>query len=299
MLEIVASSTEKATWKKDKTTSSASHVYAAFMEKCHFCQGEHFILRCADFKAKLPHERKQFVEAKSMCYNYLGAHKLASCKSSKRCLTCSGHHCTLLHKNPATTVHLASSAWLATLTKGNRVSCHWMASPDSPNTTLLPTALVQIQGPDGRTLIARAMLDNSSQRSFVAKSLLSKLRQEYEEASMEVIGIGGIKTPRVHGKTYLTLASMVSDGKLTCEALVLSLISSYRSENFKLPGDWKYLQGLDLADNFRADLTKIELLLGADVLPRVLQEGFRIGLPGTPMAQRTIFDWTLSGPLHY
>ena len=37
--------------------------------------------------------------------------------------------------------------------------------------------------------------------------------------------------------------------------------------------------------------------LGADVYPYILLDGLIKGAPGTPIAQRTIFGWTLTGPV--
>ncbi|XP_023247615.1 uncharacterized protein LOC111643678 [Copidosoma floridanum] len=284
MLEIVASSIDKHNRKKDKGASSSTFTHTTITEKCRLCQGEHFILRCVEFKAKEPQERKQVVEAKGLCYNCLGAHKLDNCKSLKRCQTCNGKHHSMLHGNLSTATHLATLAWPATLAKGNRLSCNWSAS--SGNTTLLPTALVKTQGPDGRTHVARAMLDNCSQQFFVAKSLIKKLELTYQATTREITGVGGAKGPQVHGQARLTITSIISEkSTLTFDALILSLISNYRPGVHKLSSDWRYLQGLNLADDFRKSSSKIEILLGADTLPRILQEGLRIGMPGTPMAQ--------------
>ena len=42
---------------------------------------------------------------------------------------------------------------------------------------------------------------------------------------------------------------------------------------------------------------EIDVLLGGDVIADILQEGFKPGISGTPIAQNTIFGWTLSGAI--
>ncbi|XP_011862847.1 PREDICTED: uncharacterized protein LOC105559283, partial [Vollenhovia emeryi] len=58
---------------------------------------------------------------------------------------------------------------------------------------------------------------------------------------------------------------------------------------------WPHVQGLALADPQYLDNDPIELLLGAEVCSTILQEGLRRGGPQSPIAQKTVFGWILSG----
>ena len=84
--------------------------------------------------------------------------------------------------------------------------------------------------------------------------------------------------------------------KIKVSALVLPFITKYSPFYYELSSSWDYLRGLQLADSFEDPPSEIDILLGGDVLTDILEEeGLKKGPSGTPMAQKTIFGWTLSG----
>ena len=85
--------------------------------------------------------------------------------------------------------------------------------------------------------------------------------------------------------------------KLKFSAYVLHIISQYEPRMHNLSNSWSHLQGLPLADNFEFPPDEVDILLGADVYPYILLDGLIKGAPGTPIAQNTIFGWTLTGPI--
>ena len=89
----------------------------------------------------------------------------------------------------------------------------------------------------------------------------------------------------------------VAKVKLKFSAYVLHIISQYEHRLHKLSNTWSHLQGLPLADNCEFPPSEIDILLGADVYPYILLDGLIKGEPGSPIAQRTIFGWTLTGPI--
>ena len=57
------------------------------------------------------------------------------------------------------------------------------------------------------------------------------------------------------------------------------------------------MKGLQLADDFRETPTEIDILLEADIFPEILLDGLVKGPSGTPIAQRMILGWIVSGPI--
>ena len=88
----------------NKSKGSSSHQTTnqndstGFTNKCSFCSGEHYIARCADFKAKSVAERLEFVNLKTLCGNCLGKHPTRRCTSDKTCGVCKRKHHSLLHR---------------------------------------------------------------------------------------------------------------------------------------------------------------------------------------------------------
>ena len=63
-------------------------------------------------------------------------------------------------------------------------------------------------------------------------------------------------------------------------------------------GDLPHLLGLQLADPDYATPGRIDLLLGADMAPKIMvQELLRHGTDTQPIAQATEFGWVISGPI--
>ena len=77
-------------------------------------------------------------------------------------------------------------------------------------------------------------------------------------------------------------------------AQILSLFTSYRPCDHVLPSTATHLKGLQLADNFVSPPNEIDILLGADLYLEILLVK---GPVESPMAQKTIFGWVLSGPI--
>ena len=73
--------------------------------ECVICNSNHFFLFCNEYKNKTPKQREEIVLKNKRCFNCLGTHFIADCKSTKRCNTCKQKHHTTLHikgykKNP-------------------------------------------------------------------------------------------------------------------------------------------------------------------------------------------------------
>lgn len=56
--------------------------------RCALCPKDHFILYCDEYKKKSAVARKQCLEEKTLCLNYLGRHRVSKCASKKDCSAC-------------------------------------------------------------------------------------------------------------------------------------------------------------------------------------------------------------------
>ena len=76
------------------TSSSSAGVRTS---NCAYCEGDHYIVTCARFKALTPVARRQAVIDRYLYFNCLGRHSVRVCQTTKRCQTCSDKHHTLIH----------------------------------------------------------------------------------------------------------------------------------------------------------------------------------------------------------
>ena len=251
---------------------------------CYFCKNSlHSITHCEAFRALLHSDKNKFVQNYNLCPNCLGKHDLAKCQSSKRCLTCGGRHHTQLHAEPDSSpgglnVHLSSGS--------------------SSTMMMLATARVLVRAPSGRTTVARAILDPCSECSIVSEPLVQGLKLGRMRTSATITGINGSTTARAISAVQVKLYPVTSnDVSVSVRALVLPKVTTYRAPAIslsELPQEW---QSLQLADDFLSTDGRIDLLLGADVLGHLLEEGFLRSESSSLFAQKSIFGWVISGPV--
>ncbi|XP_076660440.1 uncharacterized protein LOC143363793 [Halictus rubicundus] len=256
--------------------------------QCPLCAGNHALNACKQYKALPAAKRRQFVIDKGLCLSCLASsHQLPQCSSSFRCWVCDKQHNTTLHdaflKDARAESTTSSSA------VNYAVGCN--------KATLLATARVTLEAPNGRSLTVRALLDSGSEASFLSEWAAQSLRLRRRTVRVELTGYQGTSVGTARTEVKVSLRSPVDDEfQVTLEALVTkSLVSPTPSQPVSL-GDWPHVKGLPLADPHFSDPAQVDVLLGADVCGMLLLEK-RVGPPGTPAAIRTPFGWTLLGPI--
>ncbi|XP_029054455.2 uncharacterized protein LOC114881764 [Osmia bicornis bicornis] len=83
--------------------------------------------------------------------------------------------------------------------------------------------------------------------------------------------------------------------KIKFTALVMKSLTSYNANSFKLNVNWKHLTDLPLADSHPGNNENFDLLIGANEYGKIVLDGIVKGPPESPIAQRTVFGWVLSG----
>ncbi|XP_071580189.1 uncharacterized protein [Temnothorax nylanderi] len=253
--------------------------------QCPLCKGKHSLMGCPDFKAKTASERKTVVETNNLCFNCLGNHLVAKCQSTRNCFTCNSRHHSMLHDAYVSTPKPAAE--VSTLSA--------VGKAEDRKAILLATARVTIADRHGDSHEVRALIDQGSEVSIVSESLVQRLRLPRSRTRVSIFGIGGSHSGSTRGKVSLNVASRTTGDSFTVVAFVLPRLSLYQGSTNKCSTTWPHLQGLPLADPRFAANDPVELLLGAEVCATILEDGLRRGEPQTPIAQKTILGWILSG----
>lgn len=305
-LESMKNSSHPKTQSDSSRDSRKSHHITSSRESvCSLCSANHFIMFCAEFKAKTPEQRRDIVGNKNLCYNCLSLHRVSECRSEKRCLLCSDRHHTLLHTATSTatggsTSHVTSVS-TATLTPRTLPRAFVsQTAATSGSSVLLATALVHVHDHQGKRQLVRALIDQGSEVSLISDSLVKKLKLSRTPASVTINGVGGTHASSAKGRTTLKLSSRVDPRfSRTVDALILPTVTSYQPSIQTVHADWTHLFGVHLADSYEAFQTPIDMLLGADLYAEIIHDGIRRGPAGTPLAQQTALGWILSGPIFY
>ncbi|XP_046422348.1 uncharacterized protein LOC124180644 [Neodiprion fabricii] len=292
--------------------TTRSHTAQSKEQSCACCKGNHYIAFCSTFRDKSLDQRREVVSAKKLCFNCLGPHQQKDCRSNKTCRVCNGRHHSLLHRNSSsisTAANSGTSQGQAAVAQpavqnapisnsASQVSNH-SAQPTmiKRSPVLLATVQLIASNPEtGERIIARALLDQGSESSFVTESLAQQLRLRRHQATIPIIGVGAHQSAVTRGTATLQLQSRAHTS-FSCqvEALVLPRLTSYLPSFRLLVEDWPHLRGLNLADPSFAHPGQIDVILGADIYSNIIGQGVRRGAPGTPIAQETQFGWVLSG----
>ena len=226
-------------------------------------------------------------------------HFASQCQSTQRCKKCQGAHHTSLHHNTSKTEHEAApkSAKVdhSKKTRMEKVTSNF--SNRKQGSVLLMTCQVIIQGPNGSTTQARALLDSGPEASFITERLAQQLRLARRRGPM--VTCIGETTPHIRpkGLVDIKVTDIHQAGKVhSVQALVLPKITTSTPAH-PVSGlrSWKHLTGIPLADPDYGTPGSIDILLGVDVFSRVVLHGRRFGPTGSPSAFKTQFGWVLTG----
>jgi hypothetical protein len=263
---------------------------------CIFCNENHNQVKC-----NLDHNKKlEKIKMDKLCFNCLGKHRVADCKSKKLCKRCNRRHhtsiCTEQENTVKLPVHLEKTSVSTSPSDSNVVSLHSTSSRSSK--VLLKTAVAEVQSTNGTECQANIMFDEGSQRSFISEKLAAELQLEVTGREvLNVAGFGSKKTEVRHlDKVHLTI---IGEGNqyLPIELLVVPQIGvpiqTHSREIKHLP----HLRHLKLAHPNPSDQPfNIEILIGADYYWDFIL-GHVVRGKG-PTAVKSKLGYLLSGPIH-
>ncbi|XP_066598839.1 uncharacterized protein [Prorops nasuta] len=110
-------------------------------------------------------------------------------------------------------------------------------------------------------------------------------------------GVSGNSAHNVQAEAQITLHSLSRQGvSLDATALILPKITHYTPPTYS-PSSFPALSEIDLADNFASTGAPIDVLLGADYYPTLVEGPVIHSSDHSLIAQRTMFGWIVSGVL--
>ncbi|XP_076248135.1 uncharacterized protein LOC143187841 [Calliopsis andreniformis] len=259
--------------------------------ECTFCGLTHGITTCKKFKLLTPELRFHYIKANQSCINCLAStHTVARCPKNAACTKCSKKHHTILHfdapqvgtgnrrstKKPQqgqreagrSNVSAREPANVNTKSRASTssadVTSHCSATESGTPAVFLATANVRVTGKGGTTRIARALIDQGSEASFISANLANDLRLARRKTPATVTGLGG-------GKAWIS--SSVRHVALRRRS---APVHTWCPESPHRP---------------------IEVLIGAGTYASIIRPGLRRFGKRGPIAQETALGWILSGPV--
>ncbi|XP_075167684.1 uncharacterized protein LOC142239804 [Haematobia irritans] len=259
-----------------------------------------------------PTQRLTEIKRNNLCINcFAGSHSLKNCKSMKTCAKCNRRHHTLLHRESETQRQPTDDSFPKhgnSSTLAQPSTSHFISS-NSPNGViqscfassssgiLLGTAVVNILH-QGEIYRARALLDTGSEGSFISEKLSNLLKLPVRRTSAMISGLNNSISASVQKESCFVLVSdTVADFEIAVSALVVPHLSNNLPSRTISTEAFSNLPQLQLADPRFYESAKIDILLGADVLPSVMLSRNQHRICGSLMAQETVFGWILTGPV--
>lgn len=142
------------------------------------------------------------------------------------------------------------------------------------------------------------LFDQGSELTFVSEDLVRRLQLKRTQASIPLSGIGGRYSGHTRGIVSLRLQSL-HDSSESCEisAYILSKLTAKLPSFHVKNSIWPHLQGLQFADPDFLQPDYINLLIGADYYGFLIKPELIKGNLSSPIAQKSIFGWIVSGPV--
>nr|XP_034832179.1 uncharacterized protein LOC117988989 [Maniola hyperantus] len=278
--------------KSFHTTASADSP------KCALCNQSHHLYNCKEFSKKSIKDRYEFVRNANLCFNcFIPNHMVARCGKPTSCRICFKKHHSLLHpeKEDSSTQEADTEEHTTQSTSISTISTHFI---NQPGQVLLATALVDIIGRNKHTNVYRALIDQGSQASFVTESLVQACGLKRERISGVVSGLSEGKQLRTKYMVQLEIQSRYKPHLVfPINAYVLKTLTSYLPSQETTVCDWPDLENITLADPGYNTPNRIDLLLGAEVYSKIIDNGLKKS-PNGVIAQYTHLGWILSGDTH-
>ncbi|XP_072152025.1 uncharacterized protein [Bemisia tabaci] len=252
------------------------------LQKCPECSESHRLTWCPAFKRKSPADRQRFAREKGLCNNCLSKHDPGTprCPSDNTCWVCQQRHNTLLHGAEE---------------KSSEPSSKIMVSQGPSSTVLLATVQVRIKTKGGSHIV-RGILDSAAQGTFLTYECAKRVGLKLISGPDEVSGISG-SVVQTYGYGHATVFGL---GQRTISKnhrmVVVDRITNPTPSTAIAQAVRQRVQGWTLADPSFDAVGPVDILIGADLFPYIVQ-GAPVPLgPGLPVAIETTLGYVLMGP---
>ncbi|XP_047997254.1 uncharacterized protein LOC125234877 [Leguminivora glycinivorella] len=217
----------KPVFKENKNTKSfVAAGEGPRINSCLVCGQNHHVYQCSKFKSMSLEDRLVEVSKHKLCNNCLRAgHDGSQCTLKGSCRNCKKKHNSLLHCESVSN----NSNKVATIDTAKRINSSVnmsTADDDESGQVMLCTAQVEVYCPKSNTThLARALLDNASQSSFISESFKKKLNLPTNKIEpFDITGINKQKT-EISERIQLKVRSRVNSYELDANCWVIPTIA--------------------------------------------------------------------------
>ena len=286
--------------KKTLAVPAATALATSSDVSCGVCSGTHEATQCPSLLKAESASRRRMVQKAGLCYRCLeSGHRSFKCEESTTCSNCGGKHhffcCWEGERDNRSGDHPMRKKKFKKKVEKNVTT---LTTGGSETSVIMQTLEIEVQGLEGKVR-ANVLFDGGSDRSYIAKDLVKRIRPELMKSEfVSYCAFGGDK-PKSEGLRNIYSMEMRGLGKETECALVIATevstvcVPLHRS---KVPDIiLESLGQVKITERYDQDKKiKIDILIGLDQYWKFVQTQIipvREGL----VAQKTVFGWMISG----
>ena len=269
---------------------------------CAYCKDSHYSADCTKYTDSA--SRMKIVKKDRLCFNCLGKHSVAECKSRSNCRNCNRRHHTSLCNKDEDREKEKTTTSTCTLQAGNTDETDTTILHSSGSAyrnrpmVLLKTAIAPVKY-RGQTTDVNILFDEGAQRSFVSRKLASKLKLNpsgSEAITLTGFGDSGSSNYVQHLDTATIKLQTLEKKEIPLNVLIVPEIAAPLKTCVGPATKLPYLNNLRLAHTGTdEDAFEIELLIGVDQYWNIVEDKTVRG--EGPVAVKSKIGYLLSGPI--
>ena len=262
---------------------------------CILCQENHVLFVCETFKSMSPKERQDLAVKHRLCFNCLKpGHGCSDCKRQSTCSVqgCNRKHTKFLHpveQPDGVSTTNAPNTYAVTIGEDEIVDSYLSVGAN----VYLPIVPMLVEG----KYEVYALLDNASTNTFMTQRLMMQLGMDGHDTSFQMNTLAGSTQIKSRLVDSVNISSLEGDEEL-CLRNVLTrevIPARYPVQQIDLE-KYPHLSDLSLFP-IGGDVC-VELLIGQDHGQALMPLEVRSSSDSTqPYATRTMFGWSLNGPM--
>ena len=266
--------------------SDRSHKVDRLKRNCVACKQDHNLFYCEKFKSMRPWERLRFVKNNKLCENCLMSnHQVSDCRKTSVC-TVPG--CGLKHTKFIHVTERPKDCNTGGTASVNRVEVKNASMTDFFKSVCVPVVPVIVND----KCHTRCLLDSGSTSSFCTRRLVERLGVKGVVMDYKLSTISNSDECRSAEIVSLNVKS--ADGREKLKLLHVYVIDSIPAEVPVIDvSHFSHLNDLPIS-NLDCE---VDLLIGQDNAEALIPMDTRKGKSGEPFAVRTLFGWSLNGPV--
>ena len=257
---------------------------------CPYCDGEHWLHACADFKRMNQQEVVEWIKTNRRCWRCARQHKASECNLKKRCTQCQATHLNILHDVNRRDKDQPTQS---------TVDCHYI-DPAKSGSAKVMLKIVRVHLHHGdRVLDTYAVLDDGSERTLLLASAANKLGLQGREENLTLRTIRrDLKTIEGERVAFAISPADQPHRRYQVGDVFTSKhigLSQYDYPIHQLQERFQHLRHLPIPPICEATPT---LLIGSDHTDLITPVStVYLGPRGCPAAIKTRLGWTLQGPI--